>query len=250
MARTTLVLSGSVEKEQAPEIVMDIHYMFDIIESNDLSAEADITNNYVENNSAVQDHMVLKPLEYTLRGFVAEKVFQRRQEITDRISDSLSKIQPIAALAPALSSYAQAVINASSFIEASVNRYVKSLRNIKNMFSKDKTETKSKQEQIAQSLILLQRDRILVDLKTPFGSFKNFLIKSVKISQADTTSQSELTVTVQEYRSVATETTKVDTEKYAGRVASQKAITEDLGKAKGKEDLTSTLYRNTYGALQ
>ena len=41
---------------------------------------------------------------------------------------------------------------------------------------------------------------------------------------------------------------KIDASKYAGRTASQKAVTEQLGKAKGKEDLTSTLYRITYGA--
>ena len=69
-----------------------------------------------------------------------------------------------------------------------------------------------------------------------------------KIEQEETTTQSQVVITVKEYRSIATKTVKVNAEKYAGRTASQNAITEQLGKAKGKEDLTSTLYRMTYGA--
>src|SRR5574344_1553116 len=107
---TALVLSGSVDRE-----LVDIHYLFDIITNNDLVAEADITDQYVEDNTARQDHMALKPLEYTLRGFVSEKVFYRRQEITDKISDGLSKLQPIAILAPTVSNYASTVIAASSY---------------------------------------------------------------------------------------------------------------------------------------
>jgi len=239
---TSMILSGSVDKE-----LVDIHYLFDIITNNDLVAEADITDQYVEDNTSRQDHMALKPLEYTLRGFVSEKVFYRRQEITDKIVDGLSKLQPIAILAPTVSSYANTVIAASSYVEASVNRYIKNINSIKSLFNKNKTVNITRQEQVAQDLIKLRDNRVLVNLDTPFGKFENFLVKSAKIEQEETTSQSQVVVTVKEYRSVQTKTVKVDAEKYAGRTASQKAVTEQLGKAKGKEDLTSTLYRMTYG---
>lgn len=240
---TSMILSGSVDKE-----LVDIHYLFDIITNNDLTAEADITDQYVEDNTARQDHMALKPLEYTLRGFVSEKVFYRRQEITDKISDGLSKLQPIAILAPTVSNYASTVIAASSYVEASVNRYIKNINSIKSLFNKNKTVNITRQEQVAQDLIKFRDNRVLVNLDTPFGKFENFLVKSAKIEQEETTTQSQVIVTVKEYRSVQTKTVKVDAEKYAGRTASQKAVQENLGKAKGKEDLTSTLYRMTYGA--
>ena len=53
----TIQLSGSVDKE-----LIDIHYMFDIITNNYLVADAAITDQYVEDNTARQDHMALKPL--------------------------------------------------------------------------------------------------------------------------------------------------------------------------------------------
>jgi hypothetical protein len=241
---TSMILSGSVDRE-----LVDIHFLFDIITNNDLVVEADITDQYVEDNTARQDHMALKPLEYTLRGFVSEKVFYRRQEITDKIADGLSKLQPIAILAPTVSNYASTVIAASSYVEASVNRYIKNINSIKSLFNKNKTVNITRQEQVAQDLIKLRDNRVLVNLDTPFGKFENYLVKSAKIEQEETTTQSQVVVTVKEYRSVQTKTVKVDAEKYAGRTASQKAVQENLGKAKGKEDLTSTLYRMTYGAV-
>lgn len=240
----SLVLSGTVDRE-----LVDIHFLFDIITNNDLTAEADITDQYVEDNTARQDHMALKPLEYTLRGFVSEKVFYRRQEITDKIADGLSKLQPIAILAPTVNSYANTVIATASYVEASVNRYIKNINSIKSLFNKNKTTKITRQEQVAQDLIKLRDNRVLVVLDTPFGYFENFLVKSAKIEQEETTTQSQVVITVKEYRSVQTKTVKVDAEKYAGRTASQNAIQENLGKAKGKEDLTSTLYRMTYGAV-
>ena len=239
----TIQLSGSVDKE-----LVDIHYLFDIITNNDLVADADITDQYVEDNSARQDHMALKPLEYTLRGFVSEKVFYRRQEITDKIAEGLGKLQPIAILAPTVSNYASTAVAVSSYVESSVNRYIKNINSIKSLFNKNQTTKISRQEQVVQDLIKLRDNRVLVTLNTPFGYFENFLIKSAKVSQEETTTQSQVVVTVKEYRSVATKTVKVDAEKYAGRTSAQKAVTEQLGKAKGKEDLTSTLYRMTYGA--
>ena len=75
----------------------------------------------------------------------------------------------------------------------------------------------------------------------------NMLIQDVHIEQGDSTSVSDLNVTVKEYNSVATQLVNVNTKKYAGRVAQQKAITENLGKVQGKQELVSTLYRTFIG---
>ena len=50
MADATMVISGQVEQE-----VFDIHFLFDIIESNELIIEADITDNYVEELMVLND---------------------------------------------------------------------------------------------------------------------------------------------------------------------------------------------------
>lgn len=256
--QATMVISGQVDKE-----VFDIHFLFDIIESNDLTIEADITDHYVEDNSARQDNMALKPLIYTLNGLVAEKVYHRKYEVITSFKESTSKLKAVLAMTPTVSNYANVAIGTYDYVKASYKRYANGLQNIVSAFSKNKVKpgitretlpttmiTQKRQTEIAQTLLKLRDSRTLVYLiNTPFGDFENpFLIQSAKPSQGDTMAQSQLIVTVKEYRSVQTKTVKVDAEKYAGRTASQNATEENLGKAKGKEDLTSTLYRMTYGA--
>lgn len=49
-------------------------FLFDIPDEETATLRADITDNYVEENFAVQDHIALKPAQYTVRGMVAELV--------------------------------------------------------------------------------------------------------------------------------------------------------------------------------
>lgn len=208
----------------------NIEVLFDIIKSDSLSMQADITDHYVEDNTAVQDTMAIKPIEITLSGFVAEKVYDRSLMVTGAIENAFSKIAPISALIPQISSYANVVVNASRYVKSSTNRYIN-----------------SKQEQVYQALRDLRDNRTLVTVKTPYGTFDDMLILDVHIEQGDSTSISDLNVTVKEYNSVATQLVNIDAKKYAGRVAQQKAITENLGKVQGKQELVSTIYRTIIG---
>jgi hypothetical protein len=48
--------------------------VLDILEDEEVILDSDITDHYVEQNYAVQDHIALKPLRFTLRGLVGELV--------------------------------------------------------------------------------------------------------------------------------------------------------------------------------
>lgn len=268
----TTVLEASVTNTNNE--LFNIHYLFDIIESNQIEASASITDHYVEDNSARQDHMSLAPLKYTLSGLVAEKVYQRKYDVITQFSESSEKIgkfesitQKLGAfsnLCPIISNYANVAVATYNYVEASYKRYAKSFQNIKDAFSKNKVQKKTttevlpmtaiepkRQNDVFEALDKLRYERIIVHLwKTPFSNFgdvTDFLIESVKMEQGDTASQSRLTVTVKEYRSVSTKTVKIDAEQYANRVATQKAIAEQLGKVQGKEDVASHAYNITYG---
>lgn len=239
----TLQVTTSINNQ-----LKDIELLFDIIQSDSINIESDITDHYVENNTAVQDTMAIKPIELTLRGLVGEKVYEHSLMVTDKISGAFSKIAPIGALIPPISSYANVVVNASAYIESSVKRYIETFKNIKDIFNKNKTPNQSKQYTVCQNLISLRDNRTFVTVTTPFGKFENMLILSANMEQGETKSLSELVVTVKQYKSVAVEMVKVDSKKYAGRLAEQKAMSEDLGKVQGaKQELTSTLYRSLFG---
>lgn len=266
------VLEATVTNENKE--IVNIHTIFDIIESNQIEASASITDHYVEDNSARQDHMSLAPLKYTLSGLVAEKVYYRKYEVITHFAESSEKIGKFesitkklgafSSLCPIISNYANVAVGTYNYVYASYKRYANGIQNIKKAFSKNKVQDKTttevlpmrdiepkKQTDAFQKLDDFRVARTIVHLwKTPFSNFgdvTDFLIESVKMEQGDTASQSRLTVTVKEYRAVSTKMVKIDADQYANRVATQKAIVETLGKVKGKEDFSSNLYRISHG---
>lgn len=240
----TLVLTAGVQEEYIPEV----HYFFDVLQSDELNAESDITDHYVENNTAVQDHVSLKPLEFTVRGLIGEKVYNRDYlKATGVVETALDSLKPIGSFLPSVSNYAQVAINATFYVESSVKRYKSSFDKI----FKNKTQS-AVQEQICNNLLELRANRTLMSLYVDnLGKFDNLLIKSARITQEDSIYASQLIVELKQYNSVSTQTTKVDIKKYAARCGQQQAYEENLGKVQGVgQDRTSTLYRWTYGGGQ
>jgi hypothetical protein len=247
MAESVLVLEGGVSEEAIPEL----QYYFDIRAEETIEAGCDITDQYVENNSAIQEHVALRPIEVTLTGFVGEKVYRHQDLYTSKFSGTFSKLNPIRSFVPPASSYAETVIGAASYVESSIRRYVENAKNITNIFSKDKTESKTRQGQVLSELISLRNARKLITVYIEnIGKFENYLIKNVRMSQEDSVYQSRLIVELKQYNSVSTQTVALDVQKYKDRVAVQRAQEENLGKVQGVKENTSTLYRWTYGRGQ
>lgn len=233
----TAVLTGGISNTDS-----NIAFLFSIISKDRVEMSVDVTDHYVEDNTAIQDHAANAPIIFTLQGLIGEKVFENAQEVTDKISTQTSKLGPLGALLPIVSNYANVAISAASYLESSINRYYQIYENFK-----DKTERKNKQKETLKSLQGYRDSRTLMQLDGPYGHFENLLITYVDIQQNETTSQSELVVTLKEMRFAQTLTVAVDKNKYAQRVGQQAAQEQDLGKVQGKkEELTSTLYRMTH----
>lgn len=229
-----IIFEAGVEEEY----IAEIHYFFSSLTSDELSFSSEVTDHIVEDGSSRQEHVVLPPLEFTIEGFVAEKVFMRELPFTDKISKGFSKLNTITALTPTVSSYMQTIKAASAYIESSFNRYKQIASNI---FNKDKTATSKRQTEIANQLRLLRANRKLVTLSCDLGVFDNMLIESVRMRQEDTEFQSSLIVKLKQYNSVSTQLVKVNSQKYAGRCAKQLALEENLGSIQGKATNMSTL---------
>lgn len=231
----------------------DIDYFFSTVTSNSIDMSAEITDHYVENNFMVQDHMAIKPVVYTISGFVGEKVYRRELQYTDQLERVLSKLTPIEAFLPGVSSYAQTVINAAAYIESSINRYKASFNRYKN-FYKDMTKKnelnqndadendteRPEQNRIYNTFLGMMNNRQIGTLYIPnVGKVENLLIQNVKMEQDESEYKSRLVVELKEYRPVEvaiTPLTKEGIEKYTARCAQQKAATENLGKVQGKKD--------------
>lgn len=272
----TTILSATIREnvnaaeKYNPYSQKTIEYVFrsGFINSESMECTAEITDHFVEDNSAVQDHMAIKPIKYTVRGLIAEKVFTPLEPyeytVPYREIDKLGTgINLLGTLNPTLSSYMQTAVAAYQYVEASVKRYSSTISNIMDFFTKNKTgrtinatSTRdvikdSKQERALSEILALRDARTLINLDTPYGDFTGFLIENAKIEQGANIWQSELVVTLKEYREVSTQTAKIDAQKYKDRYGQQMAQEENLGKVQGKDGkLQSTLYKMYAGFKQ
>lgn len=150
--------------------IFDIHTMFDIIESNSIDATASITDHYVEDNTARQDHMSIAPLKYTLTGLISEKVYKRKYEVITQIIETTNKIGefggayntvPDAALrtksqdllagfsslVPKVSNYVTTAIGSYNYVESKYKQYANNIQSIKGIFNKNKVKLRPQYQQ-------------------------------------------------------------------------------------------------------
>lgn len=147
----------------APSIVQEgelntaVNYYFDVISEHSIEMINQITDNYVENNTAIQDHIAQNPLIISISGISGEKVFRYDPAVANQLlaeaqfqaakmgnsinfnnlqADSfwdlvglgsyakdLNKLSAIAVLYPPVSNYMQVAKNAAELVDAAVSKY-------------------------------------------------------------------------------------------------------------------------------
>lgn len=229
MAILQAQISNELNKDQ------EIHWFFNIVNSDEGTWTSDITDHYVEDGTTVQDNIVIQPVEFTISGLIGEQVFKDElPDVTSQISNTLSKLKPIAALAPIVSNYSKAVVNASYYVENEVNKIKNVVDSIKDKtFFKDATQKSKWQTTVAEKLAQMQQSRTLCTLDCDLGNFRNMAIKSIRIKQEDTTMQSDLVVELKQIRFVETYLTAADAKAYGDRSAQQRETVENLGRVQG-----------------
>lgn len=263
-----ITLEASITKTQTavekynPYTNDTIQYVFrdGFVNEDVVQSSADITDEFVEDNSAVQDHMAIKPMRYTVRGFIAEKSFTPLEpyfyDVPTRETDYISTAYNLlGVLSPTLSSYMQTAVAAYQYVESSYQRYAGTITNIAGaLFGTharriDATSTAdyipdSKQERAFYELKNLQYSRTLVTIDSPFAFMSNFLIEDVRMEQGNDIWHSEVVVQLKQYNSVETILTSVDAKSYESRVSKQYETEQNLGQVQGKDGkLQSTLYQ-------
>lgn len=210
-----------------------IALLFDYIDDETLTTEAVITDNFIESNYAIQDHIAIKPKIYRLRGCVGEVVFQGgsawlkwlKEEVEANhplLQKTLSAMKPIAAISGVVSSYTQAAMNIVKQIESSYDRYSKILKNIT-----DPSPIKGKRQQelvsilnyILQNRIEISLENLKFDYESDLFSKANYekkyFLQSVSSHQGNNDFISDIEITVKEIRMATTKTSTLDTTKFA-----------------------------------
>ncbi len=178
-------------------------YLFDILDDEEVQFSSDITDHFVENNVSVQDHIALRPLKFTLRGFVWELSDATINQILSLVtkatdigiineyfpSFSLQAIQTYDQYATAVQSSQNAVTQANSLYE---------------LFSQ-KTTNGTKQQKAFNYFYTAWGDRQLFTVETPYQTYKNMAIEDVRaLQRGETRLISEFSVTFKQIRTVDT----------------------------------------------
>ena len=186
----------------APESLPEEVYIFDTRGDEEVTLESDITDNWVEDNSTMQDHIGLKPMSITLTGYVGELKTTPRTEIQAVQQTSSSIMQAVSPLLPKLTTQAQYIFNRT---EEMYNVYKKANETEERLEGTLKKipvpEEASKQQQAFGRFYEMWATRQLSTIYTPFGAFTSMAIETINAKQGEDSAWiSEFSVTFKKIR--------------------------------------------------
>lgn len=174
-------------------------FIFDIIDTEEVLLESEITDHYVEDNYAIQDHITIKPIRFTLKGYVGE--------LNDIFSNSflsvLTNIQSIGTVGGLLPEFSAQATQVYAKVAASASKVGNVLNQAQNLFDlfTGKSTTNNEQQKAYKFFQDMWISRQLCTVETPFRVFENMAIERVAITQTGTTKfVSEFSVSFKEIK--------------------------------------------------
>ncbi len=174
-------------------------FVFDVIEGEEVSIDSDITDHYVEDNQAIQDHIALKAERFTVSGFVGEL----SQLFPSQLVKIVSKIQRLAVLTSYIPTLSNQAIQKNTKIANDNIQELNVLENAQNLYDlfADKNTTATKQQQAFNFFYSMQRTRQFFIVETPYNIFDNMAIESMRIMQGGETNLiSDFSITFKKIR--------------------------------------------------
>lgn len=241
---------------QADGLYNQLAFYFDIITEHSINIENNITDNYLENNTAIQDTIAHSPITMTLSGMVGELVYvpsTNNQRFLNQVYKTLNqnkdgdyynnyvvtdKLSAIAQLYPPVDNVTQLAKNAIVYVEDTIDRYKKIYRNFKRNI-KEKTRL----EQVFKDLKDLRDLNTELIVTTPFGNFTNMYIQSINCSQGNENHVGNISVALKQLYFTDVLVTETDTNVLAKYEKAARAQVENCGKANGSYTKDSDFYK-------
>ena len=226
----------------APENISGAVYLFDTRDEEEATLESDITDHWVEDNTARQDHIGLKPITISLSGYVGE--------LTNKLPVPLQPLKSAETVLsgtnpflPQLTTQTQYILNRAQEVygiyekaNETVSRLEDKLRGI------EVPQSATKQEAIFMKFFDMWKSRTTSTIYTPFGAFESMAITNVTATQTgDTVYMSSFKIKFKQIRIVGESWVWNDPER-ARKVTETLTTQVDKGITKPKaESLQSTL---------
>lgn len=218
-------------------------YLFDTRTEDEVSLESDITDHWVESNSAMQDHIALKPLTITLSGYIGE-LNNKPPHGMEHLANAAAPMESLGAFAPSLSSSGIAALNRVQSLYSTFQKANETAGRIEDIIRKTPVQEEASSQ--AKAFIRfkeLWQGRRPSTVFTPFGVFENMYIQGIKARQgAEGRSYSEFTITFKQVCMANSIYNRKDRKRIFGRAGHSLAETADKGTKKPPE---STLLKAT-----
>lgn len=203
--------------------------------------ESDITDHYIEDNTAIQDQIAIKPETITTHGFIGE-LNDIAPPALAVLQKAAQKLTTISAYTPALSATAIIAYNeafllyqvaanaANSAISAWNSINGTGGESVVNSSGISIQSNQNRQQVAFQQFYGYWRSRTLFTVQTPWAVFQNMAIKSLRaIQDAETRVITDFEVTFKMIRTAATATTNGIASTQQGRAIAQASGLVDLG---------------------
>jgi hypothetical protein len=190
-----------------------------------MELKIDITDHYIESNSAIQDHSALPPIKYSTHGFIGElnDLLPFQSPVLQAVSSALV---PISDFAPGLSVTALNLLNEASSAYSQAANLANAAASAWNSLSGQGTQ--NKQQAAFQWWAKARIQRWLFNIQTPWALMLNMMPESiVPLQSEETTELTDFFITFKEIRfSNTTSTPAVVLDGRAGQALSPNV---DLG---------------------
>ena len=203
---------------------------------NNLSLKSEITNHYIEENAWVNDHWAISPPQYTLSGLIGELIYTVPEGWAKKVESiyGVVGLGVLSKLCPTLGSYTSSALNIARKAESVVQKYINIAKSagdkIANFLKRDIT-SKTNQRRVLDELENLMNNRILVNVATPYGTYKGLAIIAINVRQDQSTRfMSDIEITFQKWRNPGEDFNKTSEEESQSEIATaQKSVMKNKG---------------------
>ena len=162
-------------------------YLFNIVTDDAVDLESEITDHYIENNTAIQDHIALKPEIISVRGLVAE--LAGIQAAQGNISQQPNALPDIPGYLP---EFTDGAIQTMAQTAIEPERQRAAISDSQSLFGFYNSLAPQQPNQTKQSYVFgyfyqLWKGRQLFSVETPWGIWNNMAIMSLNATQGEDT---------------------------------------------------------------
>lgn len=231
---TTLQKNAVVRPNNPPPGIAG--FLFDVRTDESVTLQSNITDHYIENNTAIQDQIALKPEVVTLRGLVAELAQTNFEQ--DEVAKEIAALPINELLVPEYTEIQIKQFAEQDQVQAQQVEAITSEQSLEGFYNAKTAFSRGKQSRVFGYFYQLWKGRQLMTIDTPWGFFTDMVIESLRASQGeDSRYISNFDITFKKMRFA--ENIIIKSGQFAGRHAQQAADKTQNGVA-GKEDITST----------